>query len=165
MPSQELLRQLYDYSPALGDLVHRRTHGRAKAGAPIGRPFYKGYTAARVYHKHYKLHRLMWVYHYGPIPPGMQIDHINRVRNDNRIENLRLATLVENARNRSLSTNNTSGTTGVFWRKGRKRWITKIRVDGKYKTLGSFRNKEQAADTRIAAERQYGYRVQEKAAA
>jgi hypothetical protein len=87
----------------------------------------------------------------------MQIDHINRVRKDNHIENLRLATPLQNARNRNRSRNNTSGYTGVYWRKNRKRWVVEIRIDGKDRRIGSFKEIADAIARRKTAERQLEY--------
>ena len=44
-------------------------------------------------------HRIIWTMHNGPIPDGYEIDHINKVRDDNRIENLRILTVYENRSN------------------------------------------------------------------
>lgn len=55
-----------------------------------------GYRRIYVGPKVYYEHRIIWEMHNGPIPDGMQVDHINGVRDDNRIENLQLLTLVEN---------------------------------------------------------------------
>jgi hypothetical protein len=158
MPTQELLRKLYFYDPVQGALVHQSTHGRAIAGVSIGRGFNpKGYVICRVQHKHLKMHRVVWIYHNGAIPPEMQIDHINRVRTDNRIENLRLATRAQNARNRNRSKNNTSGYTGVYWRANRQRWVVEVRIDGKDRRLGSFKDIRDAITRRKAEELRLGY--------
>jgi len=60
------------------------------------------------------VHRMIYEWHYGKIPDGMQIDHINGYNQDNRIENLRLASQEMNARNRKLASNNKTGVTGVM---------------------------------------------------
>ncbi|MGU3904773.1 HNH endonuclease [Escherichia coli] len=66
---------------------------------------------------------------YGDIPEGMEIDHINGIRHDNRIENLRLVKKSANQRNRiKLSKNNSSGISGVYFCNTRKRWIAHKRL-------------------------------------
>lgn len=98
-----------------------------------------------------------WPYMHRLILPceGMLIDHINRNRLDNRKRNLRIASIEENARNRSRSKNNTSGCTGVFFETGRKRWKAQIWVDGRSINLGRYRDKLEAEKARKDAERQY----------
>lgn len=85
------------------------------------------------------------------------VDHINRKRNDNRKENLRKATEKENARNRGLQSNNTSGFTGVFKKINSKSisWYAYIKVNGKNIHLGSFKTIEEAIKTRLEAELKY----------
>ena len=85
-------------------------------------------------------HRIIWEMHNGPIPDGLQIDHINGVRFDNRLENLRLATRSQNLRNKKHS--------GAYFDKRRahmkKPWTSAIKVGDKNKWLGSFATKEEA---------------------
>ena len=98
-----------------------------------------GYRVVSIYGKSYKEHRLVWIYHNGDISEGMQIDHINRIRNDNRIENLRLVTsssngLNTNARNYTYRINNKNNP-----------------YEARYEHMGktyskSFSSKEQAED-------------------
>ncbi len=82
-------------------------------------------------------------------------DHINRNPLDNRRINLRPATETENARNCSLSKNNTSGVTGVCWNKTNNKWRSYITINYERKTLGMFLNKEDAIRSRLQAEKQY----------
>lgn len=83
------------------------------------------------------------------------IDHINRNTLDNRKENLRLATMQQNAMNRSVQPNNTSGVPGVSWRKDRNKWRAFITINGKQKALGLYENKEDAIAARKLAEEKY----------
>lgn len=89
-------------------------------------------------------HRVAWFMHYGEWPKG-EIDHINGLRNDNRISNLREATRSENSRNRSKPSNNTSGHKGVSWINRYQCWQATIKFEGKNKFLGRFATREEAA--------------------
>ena len=65
-----------------------------------------GYVKIKLHFKHYHAHRIIWIIHNGKIPPNLEIDHINCIRNDNRIENLRLVTHKENMQNLVKHRNN-----------------------------------------------------------
>jgi len=90
-----------------------------------------GYWRILIDGKRYKRSRLVWIYHNGAIPDGMQIDHINHNRQDDRIENLRIVTSQENNRNRS-------GVKGVSWNKKAGKWEANLKIDKKKKHLGLF---------------------------
>lgn len=62
------------------------------------------------------LHRVIYEWHFGKIPKGMQIDHINGVNTDNRIENLRCVTKAVNSRNQRMNSRNKTGVNGVRFR-------------------------------------------------
>ena len=97
--TQERLKELLHYDPKTGVftcLVSRR--GRVKVGNKAGYTNH-GYVRIRVDTRRYFAHRLAWLYVYGESPPD-DIDHINGVRSDNRIANLRLATKAQNCQNR-----------------------------------------------------------------
>ncbi len=79
-------------------------------------------------------------------PPGMEADHINRNRLDNRKCNLRACTLAENLRNKGDYRNNTSGVRHVYFNKAEGRFKAIVRINGKQKCLGTFKAKEAAAD-------------------
>lgn len=73
--------------------------------SPVG----GGYLAFGLMGRKWSVHRVIWALTYGPIPEGMIIDHINRDRMDNAIDNLRLATRCQNGRNRTANPNKASG--------------------------------------------------------
>ena len=78
-------------------------------------------------------------------PPGMDTDHINGDRLDNRRSNLRVCTRAQNTHNQKVSKANSSGYKGVHWHKHDKRWRTQIKTGGKKIYLGNFHSKEYAA--------------------
>lgn len=90
-----------------------------------------GYLIVKVKGKRYRAHRIVWLLHYGVFPDG-EIDHINRDKTDNRIENLRLSNRTEQNRNKDFSINNETGAIGVHYdrTKGLKKHFA-TRVNGK----------------------------------
>jgi len=98
---------------------------------------------------HLKLHRLAWFIFYKEIPNGF-IDHINQVRNDNRIINLRVVTIEGNNKNRAMSNLNTSGVSGVSWRNDVNKWHAKVTVKGERIHLGYFDDINDAANVVLA---------------
>lgn len=85
-------------------------------------------------------------------PKGMTTDHINRNRLDNRKSNLRSVTWSENRINTGLFKNNTTGHKGVSWETSVQKWTVGIGINGKWKKLGRFNNKEDAIKARKEAE-------------
>ncbi len=94
--------------------------------------------------KYYREHRLIWEQHYGKIPAGMDIDHINQDKSDNRIENLRLATRSQNKANSKKHSDNKSGYKGVTYYKKYNKWMAQISHHYKKKTIGYFDTPEEA---------------------
>lgn len=86
---------------------------------------------------------------------GQYIDHINGNTSDNRKDNLRVATKSQNAMNKDLQSNNTSGVTGVYWKSQLNKWISYITVNGKYIYLGCFEKFVDAVKARKEAEEKY----------
>ena len=115
MITQKELKDLLHYDPETGVFTWLKSGKGRKANGET-RGLTNGYFTIRINWRQYKAHRLAWLYVYGVWPKG-QIDHINHNTTDNRIANLREVTNQENHRNMSLSKNNTSGVTGVYWGK------------------------------------------------
>ncbi len=168
LPSQEVLRQLLDYDPEAGVLRWKerpvgmfqpssyggksvrsaewsaakwntRNAGRVAFTADSGR----GYRQGAIFGRTHKAHRVIWVLVYGEWPPE-EIDHINGDRSDNRLGNLRLATPSQNAWNKGIYSNNTSGFKGVSWDTGTQKWAANIRVNGRQRRIGVFETAEAA---------------------
>lgn len=143
MLTQERLKELLDYDPETGVFVWKINKGRIKAGTPTGYRHSGGYLRIKINYVHYFAHRLAWLYMYGYWPKH-EIDHINRIRNDNRINNLRAVTRQENRLNTSKSVANTSGYVGVTWHKQNRYWAAQITIRGKHMHLGGFDTPEEA---------------------
>jgi hypothetical protein len=109
---------------------------------PAGSIHKTGYRHITWRGKVHKSHRLIFMLHYGYLPP--EVDHINGDRADNRIENLRPATRSENQCNRNALASNTSGYSGVSWHKASKAWLVRVMKNGKSHLIGYFKDLELA---------------------
>lgn len=98
----------------------------------------------------YQASHLAWLYVKGEMP-SKAIDHINGIRSDNRIINLREATLSQNAMNRIKAANNTSGYKGASFHKQSGKWQASIKINGKQKYLGLFLSPKQAHNAYVNA--------------
>ena len=113
--NQEYLHTLFDYKD--GNLISKidRARGKIKKGDIVGSVTTSGYKRVTIDYKEYPLHRIVFFMHYGYVPEI--IDHINGNPLDNKIENLRDATLQTNQYNRKKGINNKSGCKNVSWHK------------------------------------------------
>lgn len=156
MISQSELKELLHYDPDTGFFTWKKsTNQSIKVGAPAKSINNKGYIVIGVGHKLYLAHRLAWLYVHGVFPEF--IDHINHIRNDNRLCNLRKATRKENGRNQSIHKHNTSGANGVSWIKKEGVWRARITVNGRSIFLGRFSEKGDAIFARKQANIKYGF--------
>jgi hypothetical protein len=154
---QSDLRCLFKYRKRDGELVRRiSTSPNAPKGSVAGTiNKVNGYRYIHLNGSKRTAHRLVWIFHHGPIGKGLQVDHINGVRGDNRIENLRLATQSENTCNSKLTSRNTSGFKGVCWDKKRCMWFVRVSVFGKPRGFGYYENLELAALVASEAREKY----------
>ena len=116
-----------------------------------------GYVVIVFEGKSYYAHRLAWMLNFGAIPEGMQIDHVNGNRSDNRIENLRCVSVDDNMRNRAAFRRRFPGRTGVNYCKRDNLWHAMIWDKNKAISLGHFKSYDMAVKARVEAERRLGY--------
>jgi hypothetical protein len=151
--TQEYLKSLLTYDRDTGEFRWRLKRPRCTPGNIAGTPSYHGYTVIKLNGVSYKAHRLAWLYETGDWPAS-ELDHINRVRGDNRISNLRLATRFLNCQNRVKSKTAYSKHIGVSRSFNGKRWRAYIDFNGKRRALGVFDTETQALEARKNVERQ-----------
>lgn len=165
----EVLRELLNLNPVDGSLTWKRrdrsffksnracsTWNSRYAGKPALIGDSAGYRTGRIFDRCVKAHRVIWAMYYGNWPKG-DIDHINGIRSDNRIGNLRAVDHHTNCKNQRLRSNNSSGTTGVYWYARGRKWVAYINVAGKMKYLGRFDDFDDAVAARSAADQKYGF--------
>ena len=143
--TQSYLKEHFEYRKGhLWWIKKTSKKGPNKVGKKFG-CLQGGYRVGVIKGKPYPEHRLIWLYHYGEWPAGM-IDHINRIRNDNRIENLRVANYKENRLNSGANSGKIySNYRGVSYSKRDKKWTSQATLNGKFYWLGSFKTEIEAA--------------------
>lgn len=141
--TQSQIKELFNYDPATGVFTRLVSRSNALAGSVAGcLDRSTGYWRIRVDGKKYQAHRLAWLYMTGDFPPN-DTDHRNLVRDDNRWDNLRLATRSENRLN--SRPRGVSKFKGVFWREDVGKWRTQAWLDGKRIHLGHHATEKAAA--------------------
>lgn len=147
----EEINQTFSYDPENGFLFWKRDHGKKiKAGTRAGSFSGDGYIDVQFMGRNYRAHRIIWILMTGKIPTI--IDHINRVRHDNKWSNLREVTSQQNARNSSVRINSTTGVKGVS---RSVLYRARIKYNGKIVGLGYFKTIEEAKAAYQAAELKY----------
>lgn len=151
----EVIKEYLRYEPDSGKFFWvKRSSDKNKPGSRAGRArSLRGYRQVTLLGVTMYEHRLAWMYCHGELPLGCCIDHINGVKGDNRIDNLRLASQFENAANVGAKKDNTSGHKNVHWCNAKGRWIAKVKRQGKTIYAGSFTDYDAAVmaanETRI----------------
>lgn len=133
----DLIKSRLRYNKDTGAFTWAESRGKWKAGDVSSSVNSLGYCRVKVDGVSYLAHRLAWAFVYGDFPES-DIDHVNGIKTDNRIENLRLATRSENQCNRGKHLNNKSGFKGVNWNQSVKKWAARCMVNGKRTHIGYF---------------------------
>ena len=120
LPLIEDIHKSYRYNKDTGEFIRARNLPKGCVGEKVKCYNAKDYCYLYLNGNRYSAHRIAWKIENGD-PGDMQIDHINHIRNDNRLCNLRLVTPSENQKNRSLSKWSKTGFNGVLWRDSAKR--------------------------------------------
>lgn len=143
LPRRAVLNNLFVYHET-GLLSWRYDRGVSgiMKGDLVGQPQADGYHTVRIGNsgQHMRLHRIIWKLHYDTEPEI--IDHIDRDRTNNRIENLRAATRAQNKRNTDAS-GKQSKFKGVYPRG--KKWQARITINRKTQYFGTYESEEEAA--------------------
>lgn len=127
--------------------IHLHTRAGTKNSA--------GYRVISLFGKRYLEHRLAWFYVHGEMPEH-EIDHINQIRDDNRISNLRQVTRSENQRNKTRKDSRVDEV-GIWWCRRRKRYIAEISLNGKKVYQKSFTDIDEAISARKAKALELGF--------
>ena len=152
----ESIRQRISYDPDTGNFTWKEipnpencwkisAWNKKCAGMIAGSTHGVGYKTIGLGKSRYLAHRLAWLYTKGEIPEGYIIDHINGVREDNRISNLRCVTKSDNSHNTRSTWKNAHGSPGVNFHKQSNKWNSRINHKRKQISLGYYNTKEEAA--------------------
>ncbi len=136
MITQQRLKELLTYNSETGVFVWGVNRGRAKIGDIAGQNDRKGYLRIGIEGSRYQGHHLAWLYFFGFMPN--QIDHMNEIKCDNRICNLREATTSENTTYANVNSILRGNKKGCSFNKGVGKWQSSIRRNGKRRCLGYF---------------------------
>ena len=143
--TQKYLKSRLRYNPINGAFYWvMPKSNRVKVGQEAGSINSNGYMGIRIDGKQHFAHRLAFLYMMGECPKD-QVDHINRIKTDNRWINLRECTQSQNMCNVKKQSNNTSGYKGVSWNKKNQKWVVQIKGNKEREVVGFFDCKHKAA--------------------
>ena len=153
---EDLNKNLH-YNPETGIFTRKISRATVKSGDIAGWLSGSGYIYIKVRGYPFRAHRLAWLYVYGYLPEG-DIDHINNIKTDNRIANLREVGRSCNRFNIGNQKNSSTGVKGVHYKndKGYYYWLAHIRINNKLKNLGYYKDFDEAVCARLAAEQCLG---------
>jgi hypothetical protein len=136
MITQKELKEILNYNSESGIFTWKNIvkPARKKVGDVAG-GLCLGYVVIGINGKIYRAHRLAWLYIYGKWPND-QIDHVNGIKNDNRLCNLRECNQSKNNYNRKMQKNNTSGIKGVC--KHKDKWMVQFKINKNVMYFGTY---------------------------
>jgi len=153
MDIEKELIQMLRYQPEDGLFFWTENASKAVKNKLAGTIHPAGYIIIGYKGKYYKAHRLAWLYVYGKFPDNM-IDHINGIRSDNRIENLRDVDNTINQHNQKTAhVNSKSGLLGVSWNVKNKAWKAQIKHRGEVIYLGLYKTAQLAHEAYLTSKR------------
>lgn len=155
-PDLKFLFEYLRYNETKGEFTwikrpNKNIHLHTRAGTKNS----AGYRVISLFGKRYLEHRLAWFYVHGEMPKH-EIDHINQIRDDNRISNLRQVTRSENQRNKTRKDSRVDEI-GIWWCRRRKRYIAEISLNGKKVYQKSFTDIDEAISARKAKALELGF--------
>ena len=145
------VNELFEYDSSTGILYNKLDRRRARKGEAAGSLNNYGYLIVKISASTFLVHRLIWAIVYGYFPEN-QIDHIDRNKVNNRVENLREVSDSCNKRNRGNSVANSSGVRGVGYDKSRGSWKAYINIGPRVVNLTRSKDFTEAVAYRLAAE-------------
>ena len=149
--TQEKLKRMFDYRND-GVLIWKISpNKRIKVGSVAGCFKFGEYCRIGIKNAFYKRSRLIFCYHKGYFPEG-DVDHKNRMRHDDKIENLRDVSRSCNIRNTGNRKDNTSSVKGVTFKVSIGEWRSRISINRKRCFLGHYKTFDNAVCARLAAE-------------
>ncbi|EJU9617126.1 HNH endonuclease [Pseudomonas aeruginosa] len=109
---QQEMKRIFSYDPETGCLRWKENQQKRFIGRVAGFITHHGYRRVNVGKTKLHAHQIIWLMHHGELP-DCEIDHINGMRDDNRLENLRLANQQQNQQNSNVRIDNVLGVKGV----------------------------------------------------
>lgn len=153
--TQKRLKEVLDYDPKTGVFIWKQS-GSGRRKTLVAGCKHNGYIRIKIDDNKYSAHRLAWLYTYGYLPE-YRLDHKDRIRDHNWIDNLREASNQCNMRNCGNPKDNTSGVKGISLDKRDGKWQAYIIVNQKHCHLGCYKSFDEAVCARLAGEQAYNW--------
>lgn len=150
LPDLGVLDEFFSFDPKSGELRIKKQFGKTPAGELAGYVNCIGYLQVAFRGKIYSVHRIAWKIFYRE-EPIFNIDHIDGVRSNTKIENLRRATFAQNNWNRKLTSKSKTGIKGVCWDKSAKKWRVVIYCNDRCNFIGNYVDFDEACRQADAA--------------